>query len=125
MFKLVLVGIGGFAGAILRYLTSGMVHHLAKNNYFPYGTLAVNIFGCLLIGFFSGLAESRQVFTPELRLLIFIGFLGSFTTFSTFGFEVFSFARDGQFLSALANIFLHFLVGFGAVWLGHILSKLI
>jgi CrcB protein len=124
MLKLLLVGVGGFVGSVLRYLTSGFVFKLIGKPYFPYGTLAVNIIGCLLFGFLIGLSENRQLFTPETRMLIFVGFLGGFTTFSTFGYEVFSFARDGQIISLLVNILLHLVLGIGAVWLGYSLSKL-
>ncbi len=93
--------------------------------YFPYGTLAVNIIGCFLIGFLSGLSENKQLFNPETRTLIFIGFLGGFTTFSTFGYEVFNFARDGQILSSISNLVLHFVLGIGGVWFGYSMSKLI
>jgi CrcB protein len=124
MLKLLLVGVGGFVGSVLRYLTSGFVFKLIGKPYFPYGTFAVNIIGCLLFGFLIGLSENRQLFTPETRMLIFVGFLGGFTTFSTFGYEVFSFARDGQIISLLVNILLHLVLGIGAVWLGYSLSKL-
>ena len=125
MVKLLFVGIGGFFGAISRYLASGYVHTLLDKPNFPYGTLAVNVLGCLLIGFLNGVFESRQIFNPELRLFVFIGFLGGFTTFSTFGYELFSFMRDSQFMSTLLNLFLSIFLGLLAVWLGNILSKLI
>ena len=125
MFKLFLVGIGGFLGSILRYITSGFIFRILSKPYFPYGTLAVNILGCFLIGFLSGLSENRQLFNPETRMLLFVGFLGGFTTFSTFGYEVFNFARDGQIISSLSNLVLHIIFGIGAVWLGYSLSKII
>ena len=124
MFKLLLIGIGGFLGSITRYTVGGLVHQLFDKPFFPYGTLAVNVIGCLVIGIVGGLVENRQLFNPELRALILIGFLGGFTTFSTFGYEIFTFARDGQLLASLANLFLHLGLGFFAVWLGFSLSKL-
>jgi CrcB protein len=123
MIKLLLVGAGGFFGSVSRYLLSGFVHNLWGKPGFPYGTLVVNVTGCFLIGLLSGLAESKQLFNPETRLLVFIGFLGGFTTFSTFGYEVFSFARDGQLLLSVANILLHLLLGLGAVWVGYSVSN--
>ena len=123
--KILLVGTGGFFGAVSRYLMSGWVHSLLQKPLFPYGTLAVNILGCFLIGLLNGVFETRQIFNPELRLLVFIGFLGGFTTFSTFGYELFSFLRDSQFLSTALNLFLSIVIGLFAVWLGHTLSKLI
>jgi len=125
MTKLILVGTGGFLGSVSRYLLSGLTHRLVGRADFPYGTLAVNVIGCLMIGLLSGLAENRQLFTPELRLLVFIGFLGGFTTFSTFGYEVVSFARDGQLIASLGNLMLHLVLGLGAVWTGLALSKTI
>jgi len=125
MIRLLIVGTGGFLGSVSRYLISGLVHRLFTQAAFPYGTLTVNVVGCLAIGLLSGLAESRQLFSPELRLLIFIGFLGGFTTFSTFGYEIVSFARDGQLIAALSNLIMHLVLGLGAVWMGLALSRAI
>ncbi len=85
----------------------------------------MNIAGCLFIGFLGGLFETRQVFTSEIRALILIGFLGGFTTFSTFGYEIFTIARNGQLAVALANFMLHIILGFGAVWFGFSMYKLL
>lgn len=125
MIRFLWIGAGGFIGAILRYVVSGMFYKLFGKAWFPYGTLAVKVIGCLLIGFLSGLTEDRQLFSPELRLLVFIGILGGFTTFSTFGYEMFTFTRDGQIISSLTNLMLHIILGLGAVWLGYVLSKMI
>lgn len=125
MIKLLLVGLGGFLGAISRYLMSGLVYNLFDKPIFPYGTLAVNILGCFLIGLLNGIFEVRQIINPEIRLVVFIGFLGGFTTFSTFGYEIFQFARDSQLVSALLNLLLSVTLGLIAVWFGHTLSKLI
>jgi fluoride exporter len=125
MNKIILVGTGGFVGSVLRYLVSGYIQQITKSALFPYGTLAVNLIGCLVIGFLSQLADTRGVFTPETRALVFIGFLGGFTTFSTFGNESVNLLRDGENLFALVNTGLHIGVGFGAVWLGRTLSYLI
>ena len=125
MIKVLLVGTGGFLGSVSRYLMSGLAHRIAGQANFPVGTLTVNVLGCLAIGLLSGLAESRQLFSPEMRLLIFIGFLGGFTTFSTFGYEIVSFARDGQLMASLANLMLHLVLGLGAVWTGLALSRAI
>ena len=111
MIKLLMVGIGGFAGSICRYIISDLSHRLFNDPFFPYGTLTVNVIGCLLIGILGGLSETRQVFTPEIRALILIGFLGGFTTFSTFGYEIFMASRDGQFVGALTSFMLHLKIG--------------
>lgn len=118
MGQALLVGLGGFAGSILRYLISGYVQGLNNNITFPVGTLAVNVLGCLVIGSLSQLADSRALFTPEARLLVFVGVLGGFTTFSTFGNETLYLARGDQTFLSVLNVASHVLLGLGAVWLG-------
>ena len=124
MLQVFLVGAGGFLGAILRYAVGGWVHNLSNNAWFPYGTLVVNSAGCLLIGFLSELAENRSVFGPEVRLFLFIGVLGGFTTYSSFAYETFSLARDTQNLAAAANILAQLILGLGGVWFGNTLARL-
>jgi CrcB protein len=123
LFKLLIIGIGGFIGSVSRYLVGGWVHQLMNNPWFPFGTLAVNIIGCFLIGLLGGLSESRQVFSPETRLFLFIGVLGGFTTFSSFGYETFALARDGELLAAVININLQIFLGLGGVWAGNIAAR--
>jgi CrcB protein len=123
--KLVIVGLGGFFGSICRYLASGFAYRLFPLTLFPVGTITVNVIGCIILGFLAGLAEFRQVLTPEMRSFLLIGFLGSFTTYSTFGLESFQLLRDGQLLSTALNISLHLFLGIGGVWLGQILSRFI
>ncbi|PJA95340.1 MAG: fluoride efflux transporter CrcB [Ignavibacteriales bacterium CG_4_9_14_3_um_filter_34_10] len=125
MQKIFLVGLGGFLGSVFRYLLSGFVQKASNIVSFPVGTLSVNLIGCLVIGLLAGLSESRQLFGENARLFIFIGLLGGFTTFSTFGYEVFSFMRDGEFVSSFLNIFLHLFFSIILVWLGFSLAKLI
>ncbi|HTX91240.1 MAG TPA: fluoride efflux transporter CrcB [Anaerolineales bacterium] len=119
MFITVLfVGIGGFFGSIFRYLLSGYVQQASKSVDFPYGTLAVNLLGCFVIGFLAQLAEARGVFTPQTRALVFVGALGGFTTFSSFGNETINLVRDGQMLGALGNVGANVILGLALVWLG-------
>lgn len=118
------VGTGGFLGAILRFALGGAVHRLVPMSTFPWGTLAVNTLGCLLIGFLAGVAESRQVIGPELRLFLLIGLLGGFTTFSTFGFETVALMRSATHMQAMMNIALQVILGLFAVWGGLSLSRL-
>ena len=122
MIKVMLVGAGGFVGAVMRYAVSGLVQGWSRSIGFPYGTLAVNVLGCLVIGVLAHLADARAVFSQETRLFVFIGVLGSFTTFSTFGNETINLLRDGESLMALAYVGLHLLAGLGAVWLGHTMA---
>jgi CrcB protein len=117
-----LVGSGGFIGAIFRYGLSGFVQRNAALSTFPYGTLAVNLLGCLLIGIAVGLVETRQMFGPEFRLFALIGLLGGFTTYSTFGYETFALLRDADFLRAAANVTVHVVFGLALVWLGYALT---
>ncbi len=122
MVGIVWVAVGSLIGGVLRYGLSTWVHRLLDNPWFPYGTLAVNGLGCLAIGFFAGLAESRMAFTPEIRLAVFVGFLGGFTTFSSFAFETFSLVRDTQSLAAFINIALQLILGLAAVWIGNVMA---
>jgi CrcB protein len=123
--NILLVGFGGFIGSILRYLASGYVQQSTKSIDFPYGTLAVNVIGCFIIGFLAQLAEERGMFTSESRLFVFVGILGGFTTFSSFGNETLNLARDSQTMNALANISANMFFGLFAVWLGRTVSYLI
>jgi len=116
MGKLLLAGIGGFIGSALRYSVSGFVQDLSHSIRFPYGTLAVNLIGCLAIGFLSQLAETRGFFTAETRTLVFIGVLGGFTTFSAFGNETINLWRDGENTLAALNVAAHLILCLGAVW---------
>ena len=100
--KLLLVGLGGFVGAVLRYTLSEAVQ--SRTEDFPAGTLVVNAVGCLAIGVFLGLAEGGRGLSPELRHMILVGLLGSFTTFSTFAAEGFELLRAGRTAAALAYL---------------------
>jgi len=122
MGKFFIIGLGGGLGAILRYILSGLVQNWSKSISFPYGTLAVNLLGCLLIGLLTGLAETRGLFSPEVRLFIFVGLLGGFTTFSTFGNETFNLILSRESFLAMLNLATHIVLGIGMVWAGRILA---
>ena len=117
-----MVGLGGFVGAIARYGISGWIHRLT-GPAFPYGTLAVNVAGCFLIGIFMTMVEVRQVFSPNLRLILMTGFLGSLTTFSTFGYETVALFRDGELGLGLGNMAANMLLGLFFVYLGSVVVK--
>ena len=119
----ILIGSGGFAGAVLRYALGGLIHRHVSAGGLPYGTLAVNLLGCLLIGALAGLAESRPIFSPGFRVFIFIGLLGGFTTFSAFGFETFTLVRDGDFLRASMNIVISVVLGLALLWAAYLLTS--
>lgn len=118
MGNIIIVGLGGFAGAILRYLVSGYIQNLSEKVAFPYGTLAVNITGCFLIGIFSQLVESQAGLSSEIRTFLVIGLLGAYTTYSTFSNETMNLLQNQQVFLALMNIGTHLILGLSAVILG-------
>jgi CrcB protein len=105
-------------------LVSGWIQKLSKDPFFPYGTLGVNVLGCLLIGLLSGWAEHAELFSPSVRLFLLLGLLGGFTTFSTFGNETILLMRDREMWAALGYVGSHLVLGLGAVALGYELSNL-
>lgn len=119
--KLALIAVGGAAGTLARYFVSGLSHRVFGGT-FPMGTLAVNVLGSLIFGVVWALAEERMAISPMARTVMLVGFMGAFTTFSTFAFETMGFVRDSQFLYALLNITANCVLGFGAVitgmWIG-------
>jgi CrcB protein len=124
MDKVLLVGVGGFLGSILRYGIGGMVGRWKAGWTFPLETLLINVIGCLVLGLLAGLSESRGMFSGTTRAFLFIGLLGGFTTFSTFGYETFQLTRDGQWPAALTSMALQSILGIGGVWAGHALAQL-
>ncbi len=92
------IGIGGFLGSISRYLLSQYVDRKI-DSLFPFGTFSVNILGCLILGVLYGLAEKENLLTNELRLLLAVGFCGSFTTFSTFAYEKLQLIHQGEWIT--------------------------
>ena len=125
MTKLFLIGLGGFVGAVSRYAVGGVVQNLTKSIAFPYGTIAVNVIGCFLIGSLAYMAEVRSLFSANTRMFLFIGLLGAFTTFSTFANETLELISDNKQGFALLNIVLHFLFCMAAVVVGRYASSLI
>lgn len=117
----VYVILGAAVGATGRYLMAGWVSRLADTG-FPWGTLVVNLFGCLVIGASWGLGE-RALWAPSFRTLLFVGVLGSFTTFSSFGLETLHLLRDGEVGRALGYVLGSNLGGFALVWLGMITTR--
>ncbi|MBK8232515.1 MAG: fluoride efflux transporter CrcB [Candidatus Eisenbacteria bacterium] len=122
--KLLWVGLGGAIGAILRFLIAELVQRGTRQGGFPWGTLAVNVIGCLVIGWVAGHALGRGGMTPPVRYFVVIGVLGGFTTFSSFGLETWSLAQAGQLSTALANIALQMLLGLGGVAVGMWVARL-
>jgi len=127
MTKWLLIAAGGAFGSVMRYAVHGWAQRATSGN-FPWGTLAVNVIGCALIGFLTAaftkpiaipLFPAPIVIRQEYRLGVIVGILGGFTTFSAFGWETFSLANDRQFALAALNIMLSCGVGLLAVWAGY------
>lgn len=123
MKNALVVGFGGFIGCVARYLISLLISQCFGAPAFPYATLVVNIVGCFLIGLLGGLAENTNMFSPEMQLFVTVGILGGFTTYSAFGYQTVMLARDEQIVPAILNLSAHIILGFGAVWLGVLLTK--
>jgi CrcB protein len=120
--NILIVGMGGFCGAILRYLVSGGVQKWSQSVDFPYGTLAVNLIGCLLIGMLTRLDELRSLLSPEVRFFILVGLMGAFTTYSTFSNEAIGLINDRRINLAVLYLAGHLILGLGAVMAGRLLS---
>lgn len=118
MRELLLVGVGGFIGATLRYKIGGLVLHHTVNWKFPAATFLVNICGCLVAGILMALAIKQDLFSPSTRLLLFTGILGGFTTFSAFSLETVYLLQRQEILWAGLYVVLTVCVGIAALWLG-------
>jgi CrcB protein len=117
----VAIAAGGALGAVLRFALSGMAYNVLGQE-FPWGTLAVNLIGCFVIGFLSQLFESMTI-SANMRVLILVGGLGAFTTFSTYALENMNLLRDGQITLALLNIAVSTVVGIFCVFLGVVIAE--
>ena len=124
LWKILAVGGGGFIGAVARYLLSTTLQHQVKPEQFPIGIFVVNIVGCFLIGLLAGLFELKSWMNVELRLFVFVGLLGGFTTFSTYLNDTYILGKDGEFIAALLNVGGQVIVGLLFVWLGYHLVRL-
>ncbi|MDM8564061.1 fluoride efflux transporter CrcB [Candidatus Halobeggiatoa sp. HSG11] len=121
MMNLAAIAVGGAVGALLRFWVSSGIYAVLGRD-FPYGTLAVNVLGSFLMGFLYVFFLERLV-SSELRAIILIGFLGAFTTFSTFSLETMNLLSDGEQTKALLNIFLSVSLCLLATWLGMLLAR--
>ena len=117
MQKLIELAIGGALGTLARYSLAGVVYRFAGTD-FPYGTLAVNLAGCLVLGFLSTIAEKKFFMGTDVKIFLMIGFCGAFTTFSTLIFETNALIRDGETMRAFLNITASVVVGFALFRLG-------
>jgi CrcB protein len=117
-----IIGAGGFAGAITRYALALWIGQRWGRS-FPLGTLVINITGSLLIGLLMPLLTERFIANPQWRLLLVVGFLGAYTTFSTFEYETGALLKDGEWLFATLNVILSVFVGFIALKIGEMIAK--
>lgn len=124
MVKYVMVGIGGFLGAIARFWLGGYVTE-RLGTAFPYGTFIINCSGSFFIGFIITLLAERTHWSANWRYLIPIGFIGAYTTFSTFEFETFRSLQQSEFLIAGLYVVLSVAVGFVSVWLGVVTGRVV
>lgn len=120
---LLLVGTGGFLGSISRFMASRFMQSYFPSS-FPFGTFAVNISGCFLIGLIYGFSERSALLTPGWKMFLAVGFCGGFTTFSTFANENLALLRDGEFINFLLYTGLSVFLGIAATFLGVLITKI-
>jgi len=120
--KLAWLAAAGALGTLSRYGLGGLVQRLHESG-FPWGTLAVNALGCLLFGFVWTLAEERLVISGEARLVVLVGFMGAFTTFSTYAFETGAMLRDSEWALAAANMLTQNLLGVACFFAGTAIGR--
>lgn len=124
MGKLFLIGLAGFIGTLTRYWMSGAVAR-RYGETFPLGTLVVNLVGCFLVGLLFYLLQERFLVNQTVRTMVMIGFLGGFTTFSSFGLQTFTLLQDGEFGLALLNLSIANIFGLFLVWAGYTLARIL
>jgi CrcB protein len=122
MANIFIIGIGGFLGAISRYGVALWIGQRWGRN-FPLGTFVINVSGSFLIGLLMSLFTERFMVNPQWRLMLVVGFLGAYTTFSTFEYETGTLMKDGEWLIAMLNVLLSVIVGFIALKLGEVIAK--
>ncbi|HEU4834934.1 MAG TPA: fluoride efflux transporter CrcB [Pyrinomonadaceae bacterium] len=118
MQKTIFIALAGLIGTLVRYWVAGFVSRQYGEN-FPWGTLIVNLTGSFLAGAMYHLAEERLLISPTLRTIIFIGLLGGFTTFSSYGLQTFTLLRNGEIGLATLNVAVSNVLGLLMVWMGY------
>ena len=121
--RTIVIGFGGFVGAILRYHVDGWVDGRTVAGAFPWGTFVVNVSGCFVLGFLVSLLTERVVADPDLRLGLTVGFVGAYTTFSTFAYQALRLGEDGAPVTAAAYVMASVVVGIAAAWAGTVVGR--
>lgn len=124
MSTVLLIGLAGFCGALSRYWLGGLAHKVL-GTAFPWGTMTANVLGCFLFGLVFALADERFLLKEQTRIVLLVGFMGSFTTFSSLIFESSQLLRDSQWVLAGINYIGQTLLGLGALWLGSSLARIV
>jgi CrcB protein len=122
--RLIYIGLAGLIGTLARYAVSGFVARRVGET-FPAGTIAVNVIGCFLAGLLFYLLQERFLVSDIVRTAVMIGFLGGFTTFSSYGLQTFTLMRDGEFAFASLNVIASNVLGLFTVWAGYAVGKLL
>jgi CrcB protein len=122
MNNILIVGIGGFLGAVARYVIAIWIGQKWGRS-FPMGTFVINVSGSFLIGLLMVLFTERYLVNPQWRLLLVVGFLGAYTTFSTFEYETGSLLKDGEWMMASLNVVGSVVAGFVALKIGEVIAK--
>ncbi|KAF2960968.1 fluoride efflux transporter CrcB [Fervidobacterium sp. 2310opik-2] len=124
MISIIAVGVGGFIGSVLRYIISLKMNQIFSQTLIPPGTLLVNVFGSLLLGFIMQLSFRANI-NPNLRLFLTTGIMGGLTTFSTLSYETITLLTNGYYISGLLNIVLNLILGLSAAFFGMVICNVI
>jgi CrcB protein len=122
MTNYLIIGVGGFIGAIMRYIIGVWIGQKWGKS-FPLGTFVINVSGSFLIGLIMTLLTEKLMVNPQWRLLLVVGFLGAYTTFSTFEYETGNLLKDGEWMFAAMNVVLSVFLGFAALKIGEVIAK--
>ncbi|MCF8240512.1 MAG: fluoride efflux transporter CrcB [Melioribacteraceae bacterium] len=120
--KYLIVAIGAGIGGGLRFYISALTYKFIST-LFPYGTLAVNVIGSIILGILIFGFDEKELISQNMKLFLAVGFCGGFTTFSTFSLETFNLVRESQFFLAGANVFLNFLLTLLGVYIGYLITR--
>ena len=122
--KILLIGLAGALGTLCRYGLSLLIHQRVASGYYFLETLTVNALGCFLFGLVWSLAENKEWLSEAHKMIVLVGFMGAFTTFSTYIFQSNELLEHGRFAIGAANLLAQNLLGFGALLLGVMLGRI-